>query len=128
MQRYTVFKSLMESDVACCLAMKSMVFKLNWLDAFKWLPWLLAFADRFRKEYSKKWAKLTYSRRQPSEILTLSEKRQNFQRFHNPNWQNYDEKCPYVLYKSDRRKIENLNIEGKTRVSTLIFIYTIHFA
>ena len=25
-------------------------------------------------------------------------------------------------------KIENLKIEGKTRVSTLIFIYTIHFA
>ena len=26
------------------------------------------------------------------------------------------------------RKIKNLKIEGKTRVSTLIFIYTIHFA
>ena len=25
-------------------------------------------------------------------------------------------------------KIKNLKIEGKTRVSTLIFIYTIHFA
>ena len=25
-------------------------------------------------------------------------------------------------------KIENLKIEGKTRVSTLIFIYTVHFA
>ena len=25
-------------------------------------------------------------------------------------------------------KIENLKIEGKTRVSTLIFIYIIHFA
>ena len=35
------------------------------------------------------------------------------------------EKCPY---KSDRRKNELLNKEGKMRISNLIFIYTIQFA
>ena len=33
-----------------------------------------------------------------------------------------------MLYKSDRRKNENLKKEVKMRVNTLIFIYTIHFA
>ena len=32
------------------------------------------------------------------------------------------EKCPYVLYKSDRRKNEKLKKEGKMRISILIFI------
>ena len=35
-------------------------------------------------------------------------------------------KCPYVLYV--KGKIENLKKVGKMRISTLIFIYTIHFA
>ena len=34
----------------------------------------------------------------------------------------------HVLYRSDRRKIENLKKEGKMRISILILIYTIHFA
>ena len=34
------------------------------------------------------------------------------------------EKCLYVLYKSNRRKIEK---EGKMRISILNFIYTIRF-
>ena len=67
----------------------------------------------------------------PSEVVTLSEKWQNCQRFHNPKpssfWENFDEKCPYVLYKSDRRK-KKLKKEVKMWISTLIFIYTIHFA
>ena len=33
-----------------------------------------------------------------------------------------------VLYRSDRRKIENVKKEGKMWISILIFIYTIHFA
>ena len=65
-------------------------------------------SDKNTIKYSKKWAKLTYPRRKPPEVVTLSEKRQNCQRFHNPKsssfWENFDEKCSYVLYKSDRRK------------------------
>ena len=34
----------------------------------------------------------------------------------------------HMCYISDRRKIENLKKEGKLRISTLIFIYTIPFA
>ena len=68
-------------------------------------PWIMPSA---KQKYSKKWAKLTYPQRKPSEVVTLSEKRQNCQRFHNPKsssfWENFDEKCSYVLYKSDRRK------------------------
>ena len=33
-----------------------------------------------------------------------------------------------VLYRCDRRKIENVKKEGKMWISILIFIYTIHFA
>ena len=39
-------------------------------------------------------------------------------------------KCPYVLYHIgvSKGKIENLNKEGKMRISNLIFIYTILLA
>ena len=37
-------------------------------------------------------------------------------------------KYPYVFYRSDRRKIENLEKGGKMRISILTFIYTKHFA
>ena len=52
-----------------------------------------------------------------------------YTKFHNPKssscWENSDEKSPYVLYRSDKRKIEK---EGKMRNSIFIFIYTIHLA
>ena len=35
--------------------------------------------------------------------------------------------CPYVLYKSDRKKFENWKKVGKMKISILIFIYTVHF-
>ena len=34
----------------------------------------------------------------------------------------------YILYKSDRRKNEELKKEGKMRISIFIFFYTIQFA
>ena len=52
-----------------------------------------------------------------------------YTKFHNPKssncWENSDEKWRYVLYRSDRRKIEK---ESKMRLSSFIFIYTLHFA
>ena len=38
------------------------------------------------------------------------------------------EKSLYILYKSERRKKENMKNEGKMRISILISIYTVHFA
>ena len=40
----------------------------------------------------------------------------------------WQKKCPYVLYKRERRKYENLKKEGKMRISILVSIYTVHFA
>ena len=52
-----------------------------------------------------------------------------YTKFHNPKssscWENSDEKRPYVLYRSDRRK--NLK-EDKMSFSIFIFTYTIHLA
>ena len=52
-----------------------------------------------------------------------------YTKFHNPKssscWENWPKKQPYVLYRSDRRKIEK---EGKLSFSIFIFIYTIHLA
>ena len=54
-------------------------------------------------------------------------------KFQNPYssgcWEIFDrKKCPYVLYKRERRKKLNLKKEGKMRISILISIYTVHFA
>ena len=66
---------------------------------------------------------------------TLSEKRQNCQRFHNPksSTEVVSEKTlmknVHMRYiRVTEGKIENLKKECKMRISTLIFIYTIHFA
>ena len=52
-----------------------------------------------------------------------------YTKFHNPKssscWENSDEKCPYVLYRSDQRNIEK---EGKMSFSIFIFVFTIHLA
>ena len=51
-----------------------------------------------------------------------------YTKFHNPNQvvaEKTDEKHPYVLYRSDSRKIEK---GGKMSFSIFIFIFTIHFA
>ena len=55
-------------------------------------------------------------------------------KFQNPTssscWEIFNiKKCPYVLYKSDRRtKWKKMKKEDKMRITILIFIYTIHFA
>ena len=51
-----------------------------------------------------------------------------YTQFQNPHQvvaEKTDKKHPYVLYRSDRRKIEK---EGKMSFSIFIFIYTIHLA
>ena len=53
-------------------------------------------------------------------------------KFQNPKssscCENVGKKCPYLLYKSDRRKKEKLKQEGKMRISISIFINTMYFA